>query len=225
MKKYALIVAGGSGARMGGDTPKQFLQLQNQAVLMHTIARFYDFDADIAITVVLPPSQLSYWNKLCVQCDFNLPHRVVSGGDSRFQSVKNGLNTLVGEGVVFIHDGVRPFVSAATLGRCLSTALEKGNALPVMPLIDSIRVVSAHGSQHKNRSDYRLVQTPQTFRLSDIKAAFQQEESPLFTDDASVLEGAGGSIHLVEGNVENMKITRPIDLKIAELLLHSLGEL
>ncbi|WP_107820674.1 2-C-methyl-D-erythritol 4-phosphate cytidylyltransferase [Mangrovibacterium marinum] len=223
MEKFALIVAGGSGTRMGSDIPKQFLVLNGKPILMHTIERFSDYDPAFKITLVLPSAQFAYWRELCTRHKFTIAHQLVAGGNSRFQSVKNGLNALPEQGIVFIHDGVRPLVSAATIRNCEKTARQSGNALPVVPVIESIRQITADGgSQHADRSQYRLVQTPQTFRLGLIKKAFQQEESPLFTDDASVCEAMGETINLVTGNPENIKITQPSDLKIAALFLEGL---
>lgn len=221
MKNFAIIVAGGSGTRMGTEIPKQFLALAGKPILMHTIMQFLAFDAEMQIVVVLPESQFTYWKALCAEYKFELSHQVVAGGASRFQSVKNGLNTLPNEGVVFIHDGVRPLVSQQTIAHCLDMTLAKGNALPVVPVVDSIRELKSDSSEHKNRADFRLVQTPQTFQLAKIKSAFNQEESPLFTDDASVLEATGEFINLVEGNVENIKITTKFDLSVAHMLIQS----
>lgn len=223
MEKFALIVAGGSGTRMGTDVPKQFLCLNGKPILMHTLERFMAYDRSIQITLVLPESQFDYWIDLCQTHGFKLRHQLVSGGSTRFQSVRNGLMNLPDDGIVFIHDGVRPLVSTQTLSNCEKSTLERGNALPVMPVIETLREVSDGISKHADRSRFRLVQTPQTFQLERIKQAFQQNESPLFTDDASVAEAFGDKIHLVEGNVENIKITQPPDLRIAALFLESLA--
>ncbi len=224
MEKFALIVAGGSGTRMGTEIPKQFLELCGKPVLMHTLERFHQFDSSIQLILVLPQTQFQYWQELCERHQFRLAHQLVAGGNSRFQSVKNGLNELPAEGLVFIHDGVRPLVSLPTIQNCENTAIAKGNALPVLPVIESVRKLENGKSVHVDRQTYRLVQTPQTFQLSLIKKAFEQPESPLFTDDASVLEAMGECIHLVDGNSENIKITHPNDLKIAELFLSSLNQ-
>lgn len=220
MKKFAIVVAGGSGTRMGTEIPKQFLELADKPILMHTIMQFHAYDENLKITLVLPEFQFGYWKELCKKYEFDVPHQVVAGGDSRFQSVRNGLHSISEvKGVVFIHDGVRPLVSIATIEQCFEGALKTGNALPVVHVVDSIREVTTNGSWHKDRGNYRLVQTPQTFQLEKIKRAFLQEESPLFTDDASVLEASGETINLVDGNAENIKITTPMDLQIADLLL------
>lgn len=219
-KTVALIVAGGAGTRMGGSLPKQFLPLNGEPVLMHTLRAFHHFDQSIQLIVVLPADQFVIWKELCSRHSFELPHELVSGGSERFFSVKNGLDVIGGEGIVFIHDGVRPLVSSETIGRCYQTAVQWGNAIPVMPLTESLRETGkGDTSRSVDRSCYVLVQTPQTFRLSVIREAYQQEYDPAFTDDASVLEYMDEAIHLVEGNFENIKITRPIDLAVAEALL------
>ncbi len=221
MKNFALIVAGGSGLRMGTDIPKQFLLLGTELILMHTIRRFKAFDADINIVLVLPKSQFSFWEEQCGLYKFNIVHELVAGGDSRFQSVRNGLQSIENnDGLVFIHDGVRPLVSIETIRRCETKAKETGSALPVINIVDSVRRIDDdEKSTHIDRSKYRLVQTPQTFCKKLIKEAYLQDESPFFTDDASVLESLGHNISLVEGNEENIKITKPTDLLIAELFL------
>ncbi len=219
MKKIALIVAGGRGLRMGAELPKQFIALAGKPVLMWTIECFTKFDPEVELVLVLPADQFEEWKQLCSEYNFNLPVRLVEGGDTRFQSVKNGLESINGEGIVFIHDGVRPLVSKATLENCFNSAVEHGNALPVFSVVESLRKVTSLGSQHIDRSEFRLVQTPQTFVVSGIQKAYQQPESDFFTDDASVYEAAGNTICLVNGNQENIKITTPVDLKIAEMFL------
>lgn len=219
MKQFALIVAGGSGSRMSADKPKQFMLLNNRPILMHTIQKFYDFNNAIEIVVVLPDSQFEYWRKLCAEFDFSINHQVIKGGDERFFSVKNGLDVLSNDGIVFIHDGVRPLVSHQTIQRALDTTLQHGNAVPVLPVIESLRKIDEGGNEMVDRSQFVGIQTPQTFLLSEIKEAYQQNFSKAFTDDTSVLECTGKIINLIEGNRENIKITNPIDLKIAEALL------
>jgi len=221
MKQYALIVAGGSGSRMGTDIPKQFLLLQNKPVLMHTIEAFYNYNSNIEIILVLPDSQKDYWAKLCSEYSFNTQHKIVSGGITRFQSVKNGLNSITDndEALVAIHDGVRPLVNKFTIDNCFRIAQLKGNAIPFIPLNDSIRKVEGLNSIHVNRDDYKAIQTPQVFHLQLIKNAYSQNYQEHFTDDASVLENIGESINLVDGNRENIKITTPIDLLFAEAIL------
>lgn len=219
---YVIIVAGGKGLRMGSETPKQFLPVGGQPVLMHTIARFHAYDADLHIIVVLPHEQQDYWHALCREQAFDIPHTIVDGGRTRFESSKHGLAAIPDseEGVVAIHDGVRPFVSIETIGRCFSAARETGAVIPVLPVTDTLRLVGNDGSGHNVlRSDYRIVQTPQTFCIATAKKAFDCDDSPAFTDDASVIEAAGGTVAMVDGNRENIKITTPFDLTVAEALL------
>jgi len=218
-KKFALIVAGGSGSRMKSNTPKQFLELDGKPVLMHTFETFYRFDSSIEFVLVLPQIEQERWNKLCLDFDFKIPHQIANGGKTRFESVKNGLELLPESGIVFIHDGVRPLVSKETLENCLNTTISEGNALPVIPVSESVRYVDQEENRTLDRSKYFLVQTPQTFQLTEIKEAYQQPFSGIFTDDASVLENTGKKIHPVEGNRENIKITFQEDLLFAEVLI------
>ncbi len=219
MKKFVIIVAGGSGSRMGTEIPKQFLELCGKPVLMHTIQVFHDFDPESKIILVLPEDQQQFWKGLCLKHSFSLTHQIVSGGKTRFHSVLNGLSQIEDEGIVFIHDGVRPLVSRETLDRCLETAQKIGNAIPVLPVTESLRKLAGDLNISVDRSQYFSVQTPQTFRSKQILEAFQQDFDPAFTDDASVAEKAGFSIQMVEGNRENIKITTPIDLIVAVALL------
>jgi 2-C-methyl-D-erythritol 4-phosphate cytidylyltransferase len=221
MKKFVIIVAGGSGSRMGTEIPKQFLELCGKPVLMHTIQVFHDFDPESSIIVVLPAEQQQFWKGLCLKHSFHLAHQVVSGGKTRFHSVKNGLSQITEEGVVFIHDGVRPLVSRETLDRCFETATKSGNAIPTLPVTESLRKQERDRNISVDRSQYFSVQTPQTFRSEQILEAFRQKFDPAFTDDASVAEKAGFSIRMVDGNRENIKITTPIDLIFAEAILRS----
>lgn len=218
MKQVALIVAGGKGNRMNATVPKQFLILNNRPILMHTINRFLEYNSEMEVIVVLPESEIQNWKQLCKKYNFEAQHRVVAGGKERFFSVQNGLDQFTGNGLVFIHDGVRPLVSLETIQRCESVAEEKGNVIPVLPLIESIRKVSASKSEMAKRSDFVSIQTPQAFKIELIKKAYQQEFNSGFTDDASVLENLGIEINLVEGNRENIKITHETDLKIAKAL-------
>lgn len=221
MKKFVIIVAGGSGSRMGTEIPKQFLELAGKPVLMHTIQVFYNYDPDCELILVLPEKQWEFWNGLCLKHSFSLAHQVVSGGETRFDSVQNGLKQIQKEGIVFIHDGVRPLVSPETLGRCFESALKSGNAIPVLPVTESLRKLDGEQTISVDRNLYFNVQTPQTFRTEQILEAFRQNYHPSFTDDASVVEKAGFSISLVEGNPENIKITAPTDLIIVEALLRN----
>ncbi|MFW6246524.1 MAG: 2-C-methyl-D-erythritol 4-phosphate cytidylyltransferase [Tangfeifania sp.] len=215
MKKLALIVAGGSGSRMKGELPKQFLELNGKPVLIRTFEAFLKYDRNIQFVLVLPEVQLINWKKLCVKYDFNLKHSLVPGGETRFHSVQNGLSEINEDGIVFIHDGVRPLVSVQTIENCYKTANEKGNALPVVSPSESVRELINGGSRAVDRSRFFLVQTPQTFNISVIKKAYEQDYLEKFTDDASVLENTGQQINLVAGNRENIKITYPEDLLIA----------
>jgi 2-C-methyl-D-erythritol 4-phosphate cytidylyltransferase len=214
-KIYAVIVAGGRGKRMGTEIPKQFLELAGKPVLMHTIERFIEFDSSIEIITVLPDNQLRYWVDLQKKYFFTIPHTLVKGGANRFFSVRNGLEFISGSGLVAIHDGVRPLVTVDTIKRCFDGAIKYGNAIPVIPVSDSLRLISGDGSKPFDRTLVKLVQTPQVFDINLIKNAYLQNYDPEFTDDASVLEKAGESIRLVEGNLENVKITTPWDLTLA----------
>lgn len=219
MKKFVIIVAGGSGSRMNTSIPKQFLEINNRPVLMHTFDAFVRYDQQIEFILVLPKNQLESWNLLCKKHKFDLKHKITFGGETRFDSVKNGLELIKSDGIVFIHDGVRPLVSIKTMENCFKTALEKGNALPVIPVSESIRMVEESGNCSVDRTKYFLVQTPQTFKTQLIKKAYQQANSNAFTDDASVLESIDETIHMVDGNRENIKITFSEDLIYAEILL------
>ncbi len=217
MQKHAVIVAGGSGTRMQSSLPKQFIEVLGQPILMHTLEAFA-FD-NIQLILVLPASQIGFWHELCQKHAFNIPHKVVEGGSARFHSVNNGLNAIDGEGLVAIHDGVRPLIARDIIQMAFSVAEEKGNAIVSVPLKDSIREYTAQHNKMVDRMNYRLVQTPQTFRLSLIKKAFKTEFNDGFTDDASVLEAMGEEIHLIDGDYRNIKITTPEDLKVAEAFL------
>ncbi len=219
-KKFALIVAGGSGSRMKNTVPKQFIEISGKPVLMHTFEVFYRFDSNIEFILVLPQKEVELWKQLCEENHFTIPHQLAYGGVHRFQSVKNGLDKINEDGIVFIHDGVRPLVSEQTLERCIKTASKTGNALPVVPPSESIRWIDGSVNKSVDRSKYFLVQTPQTFSVKEIKQAYMQPYTESFTDDASVLEATGRKIYPVEGNRENIKITFPEDLKMAAAFLN-----
>ena len=257
MTDYVIIVAGGKGLRMGSDVPKQFLPVGGRPVLMRTIDRFREYSAALQIILVLPEAQQDYWRQLCREYNFPLPvttplpqqggaYLLANGGATRFHSVQNGLALIPDDarGVVSVHDGVRPFPSIEVIRRCYETARETGTAIPVVPVVESLRHLSPHVSQTVPRSEYRLVQTPQAFDIQLLKAAYEQAQSqarltsaereqPLpkvkdanrqpynegFTDDASVVEAYGHAITLVEGNRENIKLTTPYDLRVAEVLI------
>jgi 2-C-methyl-D-erythritol 4-phosphate cytidylyltransferase len=219
MKFYAVIVAGGSGRRMGTDVPKQFLEIAGKPVLLHTLEKFYTFDNSVKIITVLPEDQISYWEHLRKKYSINISHSIVKGGNTRFISVKNGLELVETSGLVAIHDGVRPLVGIETIRRCFETAGLYGNAIPVISPSDTLRMVDDNGNRPVDRLHVKQIQTPQVFDAELIKKAYLQEYLPEFTDDATVLEKTGEKIYLVEGNRENIKITNPEDLLIAQNLL------
>ena len=221
MNKAAILVAGGKGMRMGTTLSKQYLPLAGKPVLMHTLERFFQADPSLFLILVLPKEDFGYWTDLCTSQGFDLPHQLVEGGSSRFQSVKNGLMALpFQEGLVAIHDGVRPFVTEKVIQTSFEQAAEKGSAIPVVALKDSLRKVGAAGeSSFQDRTHFRLVQTPQTFQLKSLLQAFAVEELAIFTDDATVYEYQGWEISLIEGNPENIKLTTPEDLAFAEFLM------
>lgn len=217
--RTVIVVAGGKGERMHANVPKQFLMLHRQPVLMHTLRRFHSFDSSMKIIVVLPEAQVEYWNQLCYDFQFEVDHQVITGGPGRFFSVLHGLMAAPDNGLIAVHDGVRPLVSAETIEQCFDKAAETGAAIPVTEAVESIRQLTAEGSRSVDRTQYKLVQTPQVFEAQLLKKAYSQEFSALFTDDASVVEAYGHAVDLVPGNAENIKITTPIDLRIAELLI------
>lgn len=221
MKKAAILVAGGKGTRMGGPVSKQYLPIGGKPVLMHTLQRFHEADSEVFLILVLPESDFELWESLCAEYHFTLAHQVVAGGQSRFQSVKNGLNALsFSEGLVAIHDGVRPFVSMTVIRDSYDQAGKSGSAIAVVGLKDSLRKIGEGGvSTFQERHQFRLVQTPQTFQIQLIKLAFQAAELPQFTDDATVYEYQGWEVSLIPGNAENIKITSPEDLEYADYLL------
>ena len=219
---YIIIVAGGKGLRMGGDIPKQFLPVGGIPVLMRTMMRFYEYSPELQIILVLPKTQQEYWNSLCRQHQFNIPYMLADGGKTRFHSVQNGLALVPDDtdGVVGVHDGVRPFVSVETIARCYDEARQSGAVVPVIPVVETVRHLDADGVSHTvPRDEYRLVQTPQCFSIQLLKAANEQPYNDGFTDDASVVESFGHEIRLVEGNRENIKLTTPGDMKMAEMLI------
>jgi 2-C-methyl-D-erythritol 4-phosphate cytidylyltransferase len=218
-KKHVIIVAGGKGLRMGGEIPKQFLPIGGKPVLMRTIEAFYAYDASIHVILVLPVSQQSYWKELCSVYAFDLPHDIANGGETRFHSVKNGLALVEGEGTVGVHDGVRPFVSQEVIARCYSEAESKNAVIPVIDVVETVRRLNGEDSVTVPRDQYKLVQTPQVFDVALLQKAYNQEFTDMFTDDASVVEALGERVHLVEGNRENIKLTTPFDLKLAEMLI------
>ena len=218
MKKYIIIVAGGKGLRMGGDIPKQFLPVCGKPVLMRTLEAFHAYDASMCLILVLPVSQQAYWKQLCEEYQFELVHEIANGGETRFHSVKNGLALVEEDGLVGVHDGVRPFVSQEVITRCYEEAASLKAVIPVIGVVETVRHLTEEGSETVPRDQYKLVQTPQVFDVALLHRAYQQEYTDLFTDDASVVEALGEKVYLVEGNRENIKLTTPFDLKLAELL-------
>ena len=221
-QKIAIIVAGGKGERMNADIPKQFLEIKGRPILMHTLEVFHRFDAAMQLILVLPTVQIDFWKNLCQKHNFSLPHQIVEGGNTRFYSVKNGLQNIKIPSLVAIHDGVRPLVSLETIARCFEAAEKFDAAIPVVDLVDSIRQLTENENQSVDRNTYKLVQTPQVFDAELLRNAYEQAFSPLFTDDASVVEAFGRKVQLVEGNRENIKITASFDLNMAEVLLRSI---
>ena len=226
MKRYLIVVAGGKGQRMGGVLPKQFQLLGGRPVLMVTLERLYKLDNTLNIVLVLPKEHIGLWDELCLKYSFAVPVIVTEGGNTRFHSVKNGLDTIeddatLEDALVGVHDGVRPFVSQRVLDEAYREAWINGAVIPMIELQDSLRqIIGGEGaSQTVPRDRYRLVQTPQVFRLSLLRRAYEQRYVEAFTDDASVVEAMGERVFAVEGNRENIKLTTPFDMMIANTLL------
>lgn len=218
MKYYAIIVAGGSGNRMQSPVPKQFLLLDGKPILMHTITAFSECLLQPQLLLVLNIDQHTYWEQLCLQYNFTIPHQVIKGGTQRFHSVKNGLKAIKGTGIVAVHDAVRPLISAGLITKSFQVAEERGNCIIGITPTDSVRKISEGGKTEAiNREQLALIQTPQTFRLEVLKKAYQAVYRNEFTDDASVAEYAGYKINLIAGERENIKITYPEDLKMASI--------
>ena len=224
MKTIAIIVAGGSGTRFGAQLPKQFLELGGKPILMRTIEAFGENrDGSFDVIVTLPAEQMDLWRGLCDQYAFAVLHRVVAGGETRWHSVKNALASIgdvADVDVIAVHDGVRPLAPADLIHRVLEAARRDGAAIPVVPLNDSVRQVDGDDSHALDRSSLRAVQTPQAFDARLLMESYKQPFDPTFTDDASVVERAGHAVTLVEGAPQNLKITRPMDLALAEYLLN-----
>ncbi len=219
MLRHAIILGGGVGNRMEMQIPKQFIPILGKPILMHTIENFKKFDSKIEIIVVLPEAHILLWKNLCNEFKFDIEHQIVRGGKERFFSVQNAVEHIPNDSIVLIHDGVRPLVSHETIDRVLQAAYEKGTAIPYIDLNESIREITSTGSQALDRSKFKIIQTPQGFKSELIKKAYQIEYNPNFTDDASVIEAQGIEINMVLGNQRNIKITRPLDLSIAESLM------
>ena len=220
MKRGIIIVAGGKGLRMGGELPKQFIPLHGKPVLMHTLEVFHRWDASAQIVLVLPDVYQSYWEMLCRELNCHIPHRIVIGGATRFHSTQNALPQVADCDLIGVHDAVRPFVAIEVIEACFQAAEEKGAAIPVVPHIDSLRIKTGDKSRAVDRSNYYIVQTPQVFRSDWLIEAYKQPWQPIFTEEASLVEFTGKPIFLIEGNIENIKITTPIDLICAEQIVN-----
>ncbi len=218
MDKYAVIVAGGKGQRMGNAIPKQFLPLAGKPVLYYTLKAFIDAYADIKLVLVLPYDQLSYAQMVLQAFPERIDMAIVQGGETRFHSVQNGLKAVSGNSVIFVHDGVRPLVSADLIQRCFVQAVEKGSAIPAIAVADSMRIVEGDNSRPVDRQYMRSIQTPQTFRSDILLPAFEQGYRAEFTDEATVVEAYGENVYLVEGEKSNIKLTTPEDMLIAETI-------
>lgn len=219
MKKYVIIVAGGTGNRMNSAIPKQFIELKGKPILMHTIEKFTSTFPDVSVIVVLAKQLNDEWKSLCTKHNFTIQHQLIDGGETRYHSVKNGLSLVPDACLVGIHDAARPLVSKQTILNAFETAEVRGNASPAIPLNDSIRYLKGKDSCAVDRSHYSIIQTPQCFHSDLIKKAFLKEYKPEFTDDATVLEAFGEKINLIDGNRENIKITTEEDLVIAEAIM------
>lgn len=222
-KEYALIVAGGKGTRIKSRLPKQFLEVNGLPILMHTVNAFFRYSENTTVILVLPEDDFETWEELCKKYNFNRNLILQKGGDTRFQSVKNGLEKIEGDGLVAIHDGVRPLVSEDIIGASYRLAAVHQSAVAAVRLKESIRMTDQDNTKAMDRSKFRLIQTPQTFQVSLIKKAYQTKDDPSLTDDASVAERAGHLISLFEGSYENIKITTQEDLIIAEALMKVRG--
>jgi 2-C-methyl-D-erythritol 4-phosphate cytidylyltransferase len=226
MKDYVIVVAGGKGLRMGGELPKQFIPVNGKPVLMHTLKVFNAWNPDAEIILAIPEEHHDYWSMLCKELDFDIPHKIVFGGETRFHSVKNALQEIEEEGWVAVHDGVRPLVTDKVIADCFRAAQQFGAAVPVVPMIESVREMTGENeSRPFNRKKLRIVQTPQVFKTEILLKSYGQPYNELFTDDASVVEAAGYKVQLVSGNRENIKITTPADLSVAITLLRDAKEI
>ncbi|MCX6211265.1 MAG: 2-C-methyl-D-erythritol 4-phosphate cytidylyltransferase [Bacteroidetes bacterium] len=219
LKKIAIVVAGGTGQRMGSVVPKQFLEIEHKAILTHTIDQFVAAFSDIELVVVLPDAYLKQGQEVLNKSKYKNTISYVAGGDTRFQSVKNGLSKITAPSIVFVHDAVRCLLTPALIQRCYQQAFEKGSAIPSVTATDTVRLLN--GAQHQllDRENIMLIQTPQTFRSDILLKAFEQKFQASFTDEANVVEASGVPVYLVDGEYENIKITRPLDLAIANYIL------
>jgi 2-C-methyl-D-erythritol 4-phosphate cytidylyltransferase len=219
MKKYAIIVAGGTGKRMQNDIPKQFLLINNKPVLFYTLNVFLKTFNDLQIILVLPVEFMSMGREI-IDGYFNNERIIITaGGDTRFQSVKNGLQLVVEESIVFVHDGVRCLLSPDLIKRCYDQAIETGSAIPAIAIKDSVRIITDEGNEALDRSSIKCIQTPQTFHSKILLPAFNIDYKDKFTDEATVVEAYGLKVFLIEGEENNIKITRPVDMLVAEKLI------
>jgi 2-C-methyl-D-erythritol 4-phosphate cytidylyltransferase len=219
MKKTAIIVAGGTGQRMGAALPKQFLAIEGKSILLHTVSQFVAAFWDINFVIVLPEDYIQEGQDLIASSGFTQQVQIVAGGDTRFQSVKNGLAQVDPDAIVFVHDAVRCLLTPALIQNCYQQAVEKGSAIPAVRSTDTIRIVEGAKHHLVDRENVMMIQTPQTFNAAIIIKAFEQAYQPAFTDEANVLEASGTEVYLIEGEYENIKITRPLDLAIATYIL------
>ncbi len=222
MDKYILIVAGGLGMRMNNNIPKQFIVLNKLPILMQTIKNINKINSKFNIIVVLPKEQITYWKDLITKYNFKINHKIIAGGKTRFNSVKNGLKEIPDNTLIAIHDGVRPIISEQLINTGFYLAEQKGNAIPYIDITESLRQITDKGNKIINREKIKIIQTPQFFKSIDIKFAYQQRYKKKFTDDASVFETLNKKINLFYGLKQNIKITTPDDLKIAEFYLNKL---
>jgi 2-C-methyl-D-erythritol 4-phosphate cytidylyltransferase len=218
MNKYAIIVAGGSGARMQAEAPKQFMLLNKKPVILYSIEAFYNYSSEIKLILVLHPDYIRIWDKICVDLRVNIPHHVVLGGSTRFQSVKNGLSAIDSEGLVAIHDAARPLINTSFVEKLFVEAEKFGSSIPGIAVNDTIRQFDGEASFQLDRSTLRAMQTPQVFKISELQTAYRQTYTELFTDDASVMQAAGMPLHFSDGLPANIKITFLQDITIAEAL-------
>lgn len=219
VNRHSILVAGGSGKRLGGPVPKQFQLLKGRPLLMWTIEAFHRCDPAMPLIVVLPEEHFGIWKALCMGHRFFIEHQVVAGGAQRYHSVQAGLGQVKGEDLVAVHDGVRPLVSPDLIARCFDAARRSGAAIPVVPVVPSVRETTAEGSRALDRTRLLEVQTPQCFRAGLLRKAFDLPYDPAFTDEATMVERLGAKVELVEGEVTNLKVTSPVDLLAAGTML------
>ena len=222
MKKFAIIVAGGTGNRMQGDIPKQFVLLNGKPVIIYSIEAFFTHNPSVQIILVIHPEYLSLWERLAKEYKISAPLLVVAGGKTRFDSVKNGLKLITEDGLVAVHDAARPVINAGFIRNLFLDASTFGSAIPVVPINDTIRIIDGDFSHPQDRTFLRAIQTPQVFKVSELQRAYMQPYEPIFTDDGSVMESAGFPVHLAEGRRGNIKITHPEDIAVAEVLMKNL---